>query len=147
MDLEEERIRQRIAERENALKAKVNLLKQRVERIRQMTDIKAIVGERPALMVAGSVVTGFLLKKLISRRHADNGTYRASRRGLEHDGLYMEARPRSSGKLKDEFIAVFSVVAGRIAMNVLSDLARRMIPGKSDVRRAEKEFRHQNSRA
>lgn len=99
------------------------------------------------LMLAGSVVTGFLLKKLISRRHADNGAHRAVQRGPEHDGLYMEARPRSSRKLKDEFIAVISLVAGRIAMNVLSDLARRIIPGKSDVRRAEKEFRRHNSRA
>ncbi len=147
MDLEEERIRQRIAERENALKTKVNLLKERVERIRRMTDIKAIVGERPTLMLAGSVVTGFLLRKLISRRHADNGAYRSVQSGLEHDGFYMEARPRPSRKLKDEFIAVISVVAGRIAMNVLSDLAKRLIPGKSDVRRAEKEFRRQHSRA
>jgi hypothetical protein len=77
----------------------------------------------------------------------DNGAYRAAQRGPENNGLYMEARPRPSTKLKDEFIAVVSVVVGRIAMNVLSDLARRIIPGKSDVRRAEKEFRRQHSRA
>jgi hypothetical protein len=147
MDLEEERIRQRISERETALKAKVNLLKYRFERIKHMTDIKAVVGERPALMVAGSVFTGFLLKKLTSRRHAGNGAYRGTRRSIEQDWRYAEARPRFLGKLKEEFIAVISVVAGRIVMNVLSELARRAIPGKVDIRRTDNDFRHQNSRA
>ncbi len=147
MDSEEERIRHRISERETALKTKVNLLKYRFERIRRMTDVKAAVGERPALMVAGSVVTGFLLKKLTSRRDTRNGAYRATRRGIEQDWRYAEARPRPAAKLKDEFIAVISVVAGRIVMNILSELARRVIPGKLDVRRAENNFRRQDNRA
>jgi hypothetical protein len=147
MNSEEERIRQRISERETALKTKVNLLKYRLERVKHMTDVKAAVGERPALMVAGSVLTGFLLKKLAARRHAGNGAYRGTRRSIEQDWRYAEARPRASRKLKDEFIAVISVVAGRIVMNVLSELARRAIPGKLDVHRADKDFRHQNSRA
>ncbi len=143
MDSEEERIRDRIAEREKALKEKITLLKQRVERVRELTDVKAIVGERPALMVAGSVLTGFLLKKLVSRRHAGNSVYRGSRRGPEYNGRYRERRRSVLGTLKDEFIAVISVVAGRIAMDILSELTRRIIPGKSDVRRAEKDFRRE----
>lgn len=143
MDSEEERIRNRISERETALKTKVSLLKYRFERIRYMTDIKAIVGERPALMVVASVFTGFLLKKFTSRRNAGNGAYRSGRRSVERRWRYAEERPRFSGKLKDELIAVISVVAGRIVMNMLSELAQRVSPGRLDVRRTEEDFRHQ----
>jgi hypothetical protein len=142
MDLEEERIRHRIEEREKALKEKVNLLKERVERIKRMADVKAMVCRRPALMVAGSVLTGFLLKKLTSRRHAGNGAYRSSSRHAEYDGRYPETRPmRSSIRLKDHLIAILAGVASRTAINVLSDLAKQIVPGKYDVRRAERTFR------
>jgi hypothetical protein len=142
MDLEEEHIRQRIEEREKALKQKVNLLKERIERVKRMGNVKAMVYKRPALMVAGSVLTGFLVKKLASRRHAGNGAYRSSARYAEYEGGYPERpRKRSSVKLKDHLIAILTGVASRTAMNVLSDLTKQIIPRKYDVRRAERNFR------
>lgn len=142
MDREEEHIRQRIEEREKALKQKVNLLKERIERVKRMGDVKGMVYKRPALMVAGSVLTGFLVKKLASRRHAGNGAYRSSERYAKYEGSYAERpRKRSSVKLMEAFIAVITAVASRTVTNLLSDLTRQIIPRKYDVRRAERNFR------
>lgn len=142
MDREEEHIRQRIEEREKALRQKVNLLKQRIERVKRMSDVKAMVNKQPALMVAGSVLAGFLLKKVAARRHTANGAYGSSARYADHASGYPEARPqRSSVKLKDYIVAVLTGVASRTAMNFLAHLTKRLIPGKHDVRRAERNFR------
>jgi hypothetical protein len=143
MDAEEEHIRSRIEEREKALRQKVNLLKERIEQIKKMADVKAMVYRRPALMVAGSVLTGFVLKKMTSRRHAGNGGYRsAARNGGAYDSDTHETpRKRSSTKLRDALVAVLTGVASRTATNVLSDLSRQIIPRKYDVRRAERNFR------
>jgi hypothetical protein len=142
MDPEEEHIRRRIEEREKALKQKVDLLKERIERIKRMGDVKAMVYKRPVLMVAGSVLTGFLVKKLVSRRHAGNGAYQSSTRYAGYEGGYPEKpRKRSSAKLKDALIAVLTGVASRTATSVLSDLTKQIIPRKYDVRRAERSFR------
>ena len=142
MDAEEEHIRSRIEEREKALRQKVNLLKERVEQIKKMADVKAMVYRRPALMVAGSVVTGFVLKKMTSRRHGGNNGYRSVARNAGYDGDTRERpRNRPSTKLKDALVAVLTGVASRTATNVLSDLSKQIIPGKYDVRRAERNFR------
>ena len=142
MDIEEDHIRHRLEEREKALKQKVNLLKERIERIKRMGDVKAMVNRQPALMVAGSVLAGFLVKKLAARRHAANGASRSSVRYAEHAGGYPETRPnRSSVKLKDHLIAVLTGVASRTAMNFLAHLTKQLIPGRHDVRRAERNFR------
>jgi hypothetical protein len=142
MDAEEEHIRQRIEEREKALKQKVTLLKERIEQIKRFVDVKAMVYKRPALSVAGSVLTGFLIKKLASRRHAANGIYRSSMGHVQHDNAH-PGRPgdRSSAKLKDALIAIVAGVASRTVTTVLSELAKRIIPAKYDVRRAERNFR------
>lgn len=142
MDAEEEHIRQRIEEREIALKRKVNLLKERIEQIKRMTDVKALVSRRPALMVAGSVLTGFLLKKMVLHRHAVNGAQRAAAHYARYeDGGPRKPRTRGSSKLADALFAVLAGVASRTVTNLLSDLTRQMIPGKYDVRRAERNFR------
>jgi hypothetical protein len=140
MDLEEQRIRKRIEDREIALKAKVDQLKQRLDRIKRLSDVKAMVQQRPALMVAGSVVTGFLVRKLTSRR--SNG--RAASRPRDYvktADYHAQERPRSSGKVKDHLTAILAGVASRTAMNVLTELSKQLIPRRSDVRRAERNFR------
>ena len=140
MDLEEQRIRQRIETREIALREKVDQLKHRLERIKRMSDVKAMVQQRPALMIAGSVVTGFLVRKLTSRRSEG----RANSRPREHGeaAVYRPPAPaRSSGKLKEHLTAIVAGVASRTAMNVLTELGRQIIPRQSDVRRAERNFR------
>lgn len=142
MDLEEERIRHRLEEREKALKQKMNLLRERIERIKRMGDVKAMVNRQPALMLAGSVLAGFLVKKLATRRHTANGAYRSSARHAEHAGVYPETPPqRSSITLKDHLIAVLTGVASRTAMNFIAHLTKQLIPGKRDVRKAERNFR------
>jgi len=141
MDAEEEHIRSRLEEREKALKQKVNLLKERIEQIKKMADVRAMVYRRPALMVAGSVLTGFVLKKMTSRRHPGNGAYRSAARNGAYDTDSHETRKRSSTKLRDVLVAVLSGVASRTATNVLSDFTKQIIPGKYDVRRAERNFR------
>jgi hypothetical protein len=141
MDAEEEHIRRRIEERERALRQKVELLKARIEQIKRMADIKAMVYRRPSLMVAGSVLTGFLVRKLGSRRHAENGAYRAAARAPHPEGYPDKGSKRTTVKLKDALVAVLAGVASRTATNVLSDLTKQLIPGKYDVRRAERTFR------
>lgn len=142
MDAEEEHIKSRIEEREKALRQKVNLLKERIEQIKNMADVKAMVHRRPALMVAGSVLAGFVLKKLRSRRHAGNGVRRAAATfGGYEDSNQPTLEKRSSSKLKDAVVSVLAGVASRTATNVLSDLSKQMIPRKHDVRRAERNFR------
>jgi hypothetical protein len=140
IDAEEEHIRSRIEEREKALKQKINLLKERIEQIKKMADVKAMVHRRPALMVAGSVLTGFVLKKVTSRRHAGNGAYRPAARNAGHESDNKERR-RKHSSVRDALVAVLTGVASRTATNVLSDLSKQIIPGKHDVRRAERNFR------
>jgi hypothetical protein len=140
MDLEEQRIRKRIEEREIALKAKVDQLRQRLERIKRMSDVKAMVQQRPALMVAGSVVTGYLVRKLTSRRSNGHGALR-SRDHDEAENHRVQERSRSSSRVKDHLTAILAGVASRTAMNVLTELSKQLIPRGSDVRRAERNFR------
>jgi hypothetical protein len=142
IDAEEEHIRSRIEEREKALKEKVNLLKQRIEQIKRMADVKALVKRRPTLMVAGSVLTGFFLKRMALRRHSLNGAHRFSARHIRYEGGRSK-RPRmgTSSKLKDALVAILAGVASRTVTTVLTDLTKQIIPGKYDVRRAERNFR------
>ena len=142
MDTEEEHIREHIEEREKALKQKIKLLKDRIEQIKRMADVKALVSRRPALMVAGSVLTGFVLKKITLRRHGANDVHRVSPHYVRYENGVPEARrTRGSSKLKDALIAVLAGAASRTATNFLTDLTKQIIPGKYDVRRAERNFR------
>jgi hypothetical protein len=141
MDLEEERIRERIRNREIALREKVEQLKQRLERIKRMSDVKAMVQQRPGLMVAGSVLTGYLVRKLTARR-PDSRASRGAQVVRAGDYAHSAEPPRrSSGKVKEHLTAILAGVASRTAMNVLSELGKQMIPRRTDVRRAERNFR------
>lgn len=140
MDPEEHRIRQRIEERQRALTAKIDLIKERVERIRHMSDVKAMVAERPALMVAGSVVTGFLVRKIVSgknSRRARDGAYGSK----NNYAPTPESRRGLFSGFRNHLLAVLTGAATRTAISYLSDVGKDMLPRKSDVRRAEREFR------
>src|SRR6516162_6118438 len=79
MNSEEEQLRRRVEERQLALNEKVNSLKQRVEHVKRMGDINYAIKERPGIVLAGSVLTGYILRKF-SRRNTRNrnGAYRQS---------------------------------------------------------------------
>jgi hypothetical protein len=139
MDSEEQRIRQRIEKRQQALSEKVALIKARVERIKQMSDVKAMATQRPALMIAGSVLAGFLVGKIAlgkNNRHARDAAY---------DSRYYPPPPARGGGLFGRFgnqvLAVVTGVATRTAINYFTDLGKDMLPRKSDLRRAERDFR------
>ena len=142
MDVEEERIRQRIEEREAALKQKIDELKLRVDRIKRMSDVKTMVQQRPAAMLAGSVVTGFVLKKWTSRgRRSRRGRAPADLQEVNYQKLRELEKKQSSGRFKEHLIAILAGVATRTAMNVLTEFGRQIIPRQTDVRRAERNFR------
>lgn len=140
MDPEEQRIRQRIEERQRAMTEKINLIKERVERIRHMSDVKSIVAERPALALAGSIITGFLVRKIVSgknSRRAREGTY-----GSRNNYVPTPERGRGFfGRLGNQVLAVLTGAATRTAISYLSDVGKDMLPKKSDIRRAERDFR------
>lgn len=140
MDPEEQKIRQRIEERQRALTEKIDLIKERVERIRHMSDVKSIVAERPALMLAGSVVTGFLVRKIMSgknSRRARDGAY-----GSKHNyAPPPEDRKGFLNRFGNQIVAVLTGAATRTAISYLSDVGKDMLPRKSDIRRAERDFR------
>jgi hypothetical protein len=140
MDPEEQRIRQRIEERQRAMTEKINLIKERVERIRQMSDLKSIVAERPALTLAGSIMTGFLVRKIVSGKNS-----RRARKGT-HGSRNRYAPPPERekgffGRFGNQVLAVLTGAATRTAINYLSDVGKDMLPKKSDIRRAERDFR------
>ena len=83
MDLEEQRLKHRLDVREEALKEKVNILKERIGDLKRMIDVKSKVEERPGLIFAGSILAGFMARKWVGRknRHSADG-YRAGRRGI-----------------------------------------------------------------
>ena len=72
MDLEEQRLKHHIEAREIALKQKINVLKERIEHFKRMVDVKSKVQQRPGLMFMGSILVGFLTKKLASGKHTDS---------------------------------------------------------------------------
>jgi hypothetical protein len=69
MDLEEERLKHQIEAREIALKQKINALKERIEHFKTMADVKSQVRRRPGLMLTGSILAGFLTKKLVGGKN------------------------------------------------------------------------------
>lgn len=118
MNLEEEQLKRRVEERERALKEKVNSLKERVAQIKEMTDVRTVAKKRPAIMVAGSVLVGFIVKRLASsRRYAKDGVYRMD---SHRSGLSTSAR--SGGRLWEPIIAAMTAVATRTAIGLVNDL-------------------------
>src|SRR5262245_66277579 len=88
MDLEEQRLKHDVDVREEALKEKVRILKERVEDLKRMTDVKSQVESRPVWALAGSFLAGFVARKWVGRknRRSANGSS-AGRRG-DHSSVY-----------------------------------------------------------
>jgi hypothetical protein len=139
MKSEEEQLRRRVEERQQALRAKVTTLKQRIERVKRMGDINSAVRERPAVVFAGSVLTGFLLRKMAGRKTwnwVSNGAYRT-----DYGQPPSQTVATAGGRLWDPVIAIFTGVATRAAVDLVAEVAKRVIP-----RRPKTDQLSQNSR-
>jgi hypothetical protein len=120
MNLDEEQLKRRVEERQLALTEKVKRLKERVEQLKQMTDVRSVTKQRPAIMLAGSVLVGFIVKKFMNARSRSN----------PHDGAYrMDAgrgfsanSGRFRGRLWEPIIAAMTTVATRTAIGLVNDM-------------------------
>jgi len=130
MNLEEEQLKRRVEERQLELTKKVNSLKERVEQIKQMTDVRSIAKERPAIVLAGSVLVGFIVKKLTSarsRRYANDGAYR-----MDSGRGFSSTSARLGVRLWEPIVAALTAVATRTAIGLVNDIFhRRHEPGPS----------------
>ncbi|HEY6368607.1 MAG TPA: hypothetical protein VI585_27800 [Candidatus Binatia bacterium] len=118
MNVEEQQLKRRVEERQQALTEKVNSLKERVEQIKRMTDVRSAAKERPAIMLAGSVLVGFIAKKLAnhkSRRHANDGASR-----MDSGKSFSSAR--TGGRLWEPIVAAMTAVATRTAIGLVNDM-------------------------
>jgi hypothetical protein len=120
MNLEEEQLKRRVEERQRALTEKVNSLKERVAQIKRMTDVKSVARERPAIMIAGSVLIGFIVKKLASsrsRRYVNDDAYRMdSGRGVSSTSA------KTGGRLWEPIMAAMTAIATRTAIGLVNDM-------------------------
>lgn len=130
MNLEEEQLKRRVEERELELTKKVNSLKERVEQIKQMTDVRSIAKERPATVLAGSVLVGFIVKKLASarsRRYANDGADR-----MDSGRSFSSTSARIGVRLWEPIVAAMTAVATRTAIGLVNEmLHRRHEPSRS----------------
>ena len=136
MDSEEQRLRQRVQDREDALRDKVDTLKARVAQIAQLRDVKFLVGQHPGLMLGGSFLVGFLLRRLTGgKNHKDhfNGAYR-------NDFRYAPPPREQASKIWEPIIAIVSAVATRTALGLVGELGRKFMPGQRS-RRSERDSR------
>lgn len=122
MDLEEQRLKHNIEIREEALKEKVNLLKERIEQLKRITDVKSKVEQRPGLMFTGSILAGFLTKKLVTGKklHAAY-THRADSREAS-----------ATGGLWDPMSAIISTIATRAAVGIIGEIVGKLMPRRRE---------------
>jgi len=120
MNSEEEQLRRRVEERQLALSEKVNTLKQRVERVKHLGDIDSVIKEHPGVALAGSVLTGFILRKFAGRKTRNgNGAYRQP----------LAPTPMTLGqRLWDPVIAIVTGVATRAAVDLVAEITKTVIP-------------------
>jgi hypothetical protein len=134
MDLEEQRLKHRLDVREEALKEKVNILKERIGDLKRMTDVKSKVEERPGLVFAGSVLAGFMARKWVGRKNRNSADgYRAGRRG-NHSSL----SAITAGGLPDPVTAILSAIATRAVVGILTELARKVMPHRHESSRTDR---------
>ena len=134
MDLEEQRLKHDVDVREEALKEKVRILKERVEDLKRMTDVKSQVESRPVLALAGSVLVGFVARKWVGRknRHSADGS-RAGRRG-DHSSVSANA----GVGLPDPVTAILSAVATRAVVGIVTELAKKVMPHRHEKQRTDR---------
>jgi hypothetical protein len=130
MNLKEEQLKRRVEERQLALTAKVTELKRRVEQISRLTDVRSVAKDRPAIMLAGSVLVGFIVKKLASgrtRRHANDDAYR-----MDSGSGFSSTSTRTGVRFWEPIVAAMTAVATRTAIGLVNDmLHKRHEPGRS----------------
>src|SRR5215475_1471575 len=128
MDSEEQRLKQHVDVREEALKEKINLLKGRLEDLKHLTDVKSKVEERPVLTFAGSVLAGLIAGKWIKNRRSDGN--RAGRRE--------KLSASAAGGLPDPVTAIISAVATRAVVGIVNELAKKVIPQRHEKQRSDR---------
>ena len=134
MDLEEQRLKQRIEMREEALKEKVNTLKKRFDRLKHMSDVKAKVEERPGLMFMGSILAGFVTKKWANgKNHNSKHTYRENSRKN-----FSPMSASTTGGLWNPVGAIISAIVTRAAVGIGSEIVRSIMPRKH--KRSDRNF-------
>ena len=127
MDLEEQRLKHQIEAREMALKQKINLLRERIERFKRMADVKSKVQQRPGLMLMGSILAGFLTKKLVigKNRHSPS-LYHTDSRPVPMSGT-------ATG-------AIVSAIASRAAIGIISEIASKLVPRRHQRGQSQRDF-------
>jgi len=136
MDLEEQRLKHQIQERESALRAKVDTLKDRLGRIRRLSDVKLLVDHHTGLAMGGSVLVGFLARRFTAGRNHDhraNGAYRADFRNPPSKS---ESAPAT--RLWEPVIAAVSAVAARAAIGLIGEIGKKFVPRRHRARQSER---------
>ena len=119
MDLEEERLKHQIEAREIALKQKINALKERIEYFKSMVDVKSQVRQRPSLMLMGSILAGFLTKKLVGGKNRPSSySHHSNSRPVPTPGT-------ATG-------AIIAAIATRAAIGIIGEVVDKLLPGKHE---------------
>src|SRR5262249_46427239 len=134
MDLEEQRLKHDVDVREEALKEKVRILKERVEDLKRMTDVKSQVESRPVWALAGSFFAGFVARKWVGgkNRRSANGS-RAGRRGG-----HSPVSPDAGGGLLGAVSPVLSAIPTRPVVGIVTELAKEVMPHRHEKQRTDR---------
>src|SRR5215813_4339190 len=106
MDLEEQKLKHQVDVHEEALKEKVRILKERVEDLKRMTDVKSQVESRPVLVLAGSVLAGFVARKWLGRKNRHS----ADSSGTGRQGNHSPISAKAAGGLANPVTAIISAI-------------------------------------
>src|SRR5262249_24683140 len=119
---------------EQALKEKVRILKERVEDLKRMTDVKSQVESRPVWALAGAFFAGFVARKWGGRkkpRSADGS--RAGRRGG-----HSSASPDGRVGLRGPVTAILSAIDTRAVVGIVTELAKEVMPHRHEKQRTDR---------
>src|SRR5262245_33128826 len=130
MDLEEQRLKHDVDVREEALKEKVRILKERVEDLKRMTDVKSQVESRPVWALAGSFLAGFVARKWVGRKN------RRSADGSRGDHSSVSAN--AGVGLLGPVTAILSAIATRAVVGIVTELAKEVMPHRHEKQRTDR---------
>jgi hypothetical protein len=120
MDLEEEKLRHQIEARERALREKITTLKERIEHFKRVADVKSQIRQRPGLMLTGSILAGFLTKKLVGGKNRRSAySHRSNSRPAPTPGTAASAIALS--------------IATRAAIGFIAEVVGRLLPRKHET--------------
>jgi hypothetical protein len=118
MDQQPDEVKRQIEESRAALAAKLSLFRQRIDRIRRMSDVKSHVRRYPALTLAGSVVIGFLIGRVKRKRHAGD-----ERVPVPPPYYYSRARE----PFKDQIAGALKGAAVSAGMGLLREIVKKLV--------------------